>query len=193
VPFRLLFVGRLAVQKDIPLLLQAAAILGKAVTVDIVGDGELRQEISTLAAALPAGRARMWGVLTGPQLLARYREADAFVMTSEREGMPLALLEAMAAGLPVVAGDVQGLREFVAGVGLLVSDRNPAGFADQIQRLIDDPELRATLATASTAAVQSRRWDSLVGEVLDAYGLASGRPMRPARPVERSQQKQSDE
>jgi glycosyltransferase involved in cell wall biosynthesis len=114
-------------------------------------------------------------------------------MTSEREGMPLALLEAMAAGLPVVASDVQGLREFVAGVGLLVSDRSPAGFADQIQRLIDDPELRATLAAASTAAVKSRRWDSLVGGVLEAYVLASGRPMHPDRPVERSQQQQSDE
>jgi glycosyltransferase involved in cell wall biosynthesis len=176
-PLRLLFVGRLAAQKDLPLLLAAAELLGPQVTVDIAGDGELRAQITELAAALPTGRARLWGTLSGAELLTRYREADAFVMTSEREGMPLALLEAMAAGLPVVACDVQGLREFVDGVGLLVSERSAAGFAAQIRRLIEDPDLRAKLSMASVAAVQSRRWDALAGEVLDAYALASGGPI----------------
>ncbi|MCW2549608.1 MAG: glycosyltransferase family 1 protein [Mycobacterium sp.] len=177
VPLRLLFVGRLAAQKDLPLLLAAAEQLGSQVTVDIVGDGELRAEITELAAALPEGRARLWGALSGAKLLSRYREADAFVMTSEREGMPLALLEAMAAGLPIVASDVQGLREFVGGVGLLVSERSAAGFAEQIQRLIEDPELRSKLGAASTAAVQSRRWDALAVDVLDAYTFANGGPI----------------
>jgi glycosyltransferase involved in cell wall biosynthesis len=89
----------------------------------------------------------------------------------------LALLEAMASGLPVVASDVQGLREFVGGVGLLVSDRSPAGFAEQIERLIDDRALRTKLGEASIAAVQSRRWDALAGDVLEAYELAGGRPL----------------
>jgi glycosyltransferase involved in cell wall biosynthesis len=182
-PFRLLFVGRLAAQKDLPLLLSTAQILGPQVTVDIVGDGELRREITELAAALPSGRAHLWGTLSGAPLLARYREADAFVMTSQREGMPLALLEAMAAGLPIVAGDVQGLREFVGGVGLLVGDRTAAGFADQIRRLIEDPALRKKLSRASSAAVQSRRWDALVDQVLDAYALANGGPVMPGLPT----------
>ena len=176
-PLRLLFIGRLAAQKDLPLLLAAAELLGARVTVDIVGDGELREHITELAQALPKGRVRLWGALSGAELLARYREADVFVMTSEREGMPLALLEAMAAGLPVVASDVQGLREFVGGVGLLVSERSPAGFAEQIERLLEDSSLRTTLGRASTAAVQSRRWDALVSEILDAYELANGGPL----------------
>jgi glycosyltransferase involved in cell wall biosynthesis len=174
---RLLFVGRMATQKDLPLLVATAQLLGPKVTVDIVGDGELRREIAELAQAVPEGRVRMWGALAGDALLARYREADVFVMTSEREGMPLALLEAMASGLPVVASDVQGLREFVGGVGLLVSDRSPAGFAEQIERLIDDRALRTKLGEASIAAVQSRRWDALAGDVLEAYELAGGRPL----------------
>jgi glycosyltransferase involved in cell wall biosynthesis len=147
------------------------------VSVDIVGDGELRPHLNELAAAFHPGRVRLWGSLSGAALLARYREADVFVMTSEREGMPLALLEAMAAGLPIVASDVQGLREFVGGVGLLVSERSAAGFAAQIQRLIDDPEQRRKLGLASISAVESRRWDALVDQVLDAYALANGRPV----------------
>ena len=191
-PLRLLFVGRLAAQKDLPLLLATVAALGDSATVDIVGDGELRAEITSLAARLPDGRARLWGALSGGQLLARYREADVFVMTSEREGMPLALLEAMAAGLPVVASDVQGLREFVGGVGLLVRDRSAAGFAEQIRSLIDDPDLRMRLGRASTEAVRSRRWDALVGQVLDAYALANGGAIQTGLPAGPEQQQEPD-
>ncbi len=173
-PLRLLFVGRMAAQKDLPMLVATAEALGDGATLDIVGDGELRGEIGELVAALPAGRARMWGALSGDALLERYREADAFVMTSVREGMPLALLEAMASGLPVVASDVQGLREFVGGVGILVPERTPEAFAAAIRRLADDPGLRRELGAASRAAAQSRRWDALTDDVLAAYALAGG-------------------
>ncbi len=175
-PVRMLFVGRLAAQKDLPLLVATARELGEDATLDIVGDGELRRAIAELVDALPAGRARMWGALSGDALLARYRDADVFVMTSVREGMPLALLEAMASGLPVVAGDVQGLREFVGGVGILVPERTPEAFAAAIRRLADDPGLRDTLGAASRAAVRSRRWNALTDDVLAAYALAGGGP-----------------
>jgi glycosyltransferase involved in cell wall biosynthesis len=181
-PLRLLFVGRMAAQKDLPLLVATASALGDEATLDLVGDGELRGDISRLVDALPAGRARMWGALSGEALLERYRAADVFVMTSVREGMPLALLEAMASGLPVVAADVQGLREFVGGVGILVDERTPEAFASAIRQVAADPGLRAELGAASRAAVRSRRWDALTDDVLAAYALAGGGswPGRPA-------------
>ena len=86
--------------------------------------------------------------------------------------MPLALLEAMAAGLPIVASDVQGLREFVGGVGVLVGERTPEAFAAAIRGL--GPERRRELGIASRAAVGSRRWELLADDVLAAYGLAAG-------------------
>jgi glycosyltransferase involved in cell wall biosynthesis len=180
-PLRLLFVGRLAAQKDLPLLVATAEALGDAVTLDIVGDGELRREITHLVDALPSGRVRMWGALSGEALIERYREADVFVMTSVREGMPLALMEAMATGLPIVASDVQGLREFVAGVGILVDERSAAAFAGALRRLVD-PDLRSRLGEASREAVQSRGWDALADDVLAAYALAS-RGSSPGNPA----------
>jgi glycosyltransferase involved in cell wall biosynthesis len=173
-PLRLLFVGRLAAQKDLPLLVETAAALGEDATLDVVGDGELGGETARLVEQLPAGRAKLWGGLSGDALLERYREADLFVMTSVREGMPLALLEAMAAGLPVVASDVQGLREVVGGVGVLVTDRTPEAFAAAIRGLADG-ERRRELGDASRTAVSSRRWQLLTGDVLGAYALAAGR------------------
>jgi glycosyltransferase involved in cell wall biosynthesis len=173
-PLRLLFVGRLAAQKDLPLLIATAETLGDAVSLDIVGDGELRREIAHLVDAVPSGRIRMWGALSGDALIERYREADVFVMTSVREGMPLALLEAMATGLPVVASDVQGLREFVGGVGVLAKERTVEGFAAAVRELADDPDRLGRLSEASRRAVQSRRWDALTDDVLAAYALAGG-------------------
>ncbi len=173
-PLRLLFVGRIAAQKDLPLLIATVATLDGEATLDIVGDGELRRDVTRLVEALPAGRARLWGALSGEALLARYREADVFVMTSVREGMPLALLEAMAAGLPVVASDVQGLREFVGGVGILVAERTPEAFASAILGLAQDPEKLRALSQASRDAVKSRRWNALTDDVLAAYAVAGG-------------------
>ncbi len=181
-PLRLLFVGRLAAQKDLPLLISAVEALDGAATLDVVGDGELRDEIAERIVGLPDGQVRMWGALSGAALIERYRNADVFVMTSVREGMPLAALEAMATGLPVVASDVQGLREFVRGVGVLVSERNGQAFAAAIRALAEDPERRVNLGAASREAALLCRWDALTDGLLAAYALAGGRTWDGAAP-----------
>jgi glycosyltransferase involved in cell wall biosynthesis len=174
-PFRLLFVGRLAAQKNIPLLLATMQTLGDDFQLDLVGDGELRAEVAELARDLPPGRVHLWGPLSGAQLRARYAQADAFVLTSDQEGMPLALLEAMAAGLPVVASDIDGLREHIMGSGLLVTDRTPEGYAAQITRLRDDAELRETCSQASVMLADAHRWSHSVDLICAVYAeVAAG-------------------
>jgi len=147
-PFRLLFVGRLAPQKNVALLLRSMAAVREPTELVIVGDGEQRAMLRSLSAELNLTNVRMIGPKTGEDLISWYRWADAFVLTSEKEGMPLVLLEAMASGLPVVGTDVPGISETLGADGLLASP-NPEAFAKEVDRLVADPKLWADLALRS--------------------------------------------
>jgi glycosyltransferase involved in cell wall biosynthesis len=137
--------------------LAAMAASGQRFRCLLVGDGELRPEIVrrvaqpdlahsvTVCGALPAERVRT--LLAG---------ADAAVLasvveeTGKMEGIPVFLMEAMAAGLPVVATHISGIAELVEdGVsGLLVPERDPAALAAALSRLAGDPELRRRFGRA---------------------------------------------
>lgn len=82
--------------------------------------------------------------------------ADLFVLPSRWEGMPMALLEAMAAGLPVVASRVEGVEEVVGeGIhGLLVPPANSATLAKAILQLLEDPQLRRRMGVAAQKRIQ---------------------------------------
>jgi glycosyltransferase involved in cell wall biosynthesis len=158
---RLLFVGRLGPTKNLEVLLDALAEL-PGPSLDIVGDGPLRQRLERQAERLAPGRVMFHGTLEGEALLARYRAADVFVLPSSREGMPLALLEAMASGLPAVATDISGIRELVVpGVtGELVPVNDVSGLRAAIDRLVADPRRREAMGRAALEAVRSHTWES---------------------------------
>jgi glycosyltransferase involved in cell wall biosynthesis len=88
-----------------------------------------------------------------PDLLAR---SDVFVLSTLSEGMPMSILEAMAAGLPVVASAVGGIPEVVVDgeTGLLVPPRDAAALAEALRRLLDDPELRRQMGAAGRARAE---------------------------------------
>jgi glycosyltransferase involved in cell wall biosynthesis len=168
-PLRVLFVGRLAEQKKLDRLFAALRALERPYHLDIVGDGELRELVAAEASRTSVGSVVLWGSLSREELRTRYREADVFVLTSEREGMPVALLEAMAARLPVVANNVQGLREFVSGVGMLGDATDPPAFACLLRRLADEPWTWRRMSDASAAFAQGSRWPVLVPQLEDVY------------------------
>ena len=100
------------------------------------------------------------------------RESDAYVQPSHHEGMPLAILEAMAHALPIVATRVGAVPEVVTdgGEGLLVSPRKPACLADAMRRLIVDGKLRYRMATAARALAADRfGMDRFRREILTLY------------------------
>ncbi len=165
---RLLYVGRLAAQKNIPRLIDAFSRVRAPVVLAIVGDGELREWTERAVAERGLANVRVVGPRRDGALAAWYRWADAFVLASDKEGMPLVVLEAMAAGLPVVATDVPGTRELVDGVGLLAAPE-PAALAAAIDRIATEPGLRADLAGRSAACAATHSWESRLAVLEDVY------------------------
>lgn len=165
---RLLFVGRLDLQKNVRRLVDAMTHVSSDVELVIVGDGELRDEIARHIDRLGLTGVRLVGAARGAELVQWYRWADAFVLPSDKEGMPLVLLEAMAAGLAIVATDAPGTRELVQGVGLLTQP-NPESLGAAIQKVAADPELVSNLAALSTARGLEFRWDSAIIELERLY------------------------
>lgn len=163
---RVLTVARLAPQKGLDLLLEAATLIkqrGINFTWLVAGDGplkaQLNQQIAT--AALPVkllGRREDIGALLS--------QADVVVQTSYWEGQPLTLREAMQAGRAIVATDVGGSAYTLAGCGQLVEPQ--AGpLADAVVAVISDPKRRETLEAASRAAVAKIPGETQLREQLD--------------------------
>ena len=167
-PFRLLFVGRLAPQKNVTRLLRAMAATTRPVELAIVGEGEERAMLEDLISELHLGNVRMVGSRTGADLVSWYRWADAFVSPSDKEGMPLVILEAMAAGLPVVSTDVPGSRETIGTDGLL-TPVDPEAMASAIDRLSCDPQLAAELSRRARERASRHLWPVVLANLEDVY------------------------
>jgi glycosyltransferase involved in cell wall biosynthesis len=190
-PVRLLSVGRLIPSKRldrfISLVARLRLRLNCEITGTVVGDGPLREGLLAQAAALglPSAAIELRGSLA--DLAPVYRQADVFVMTSEYEGTPNVLLEAMASGLPVVATNVGGVPEVVrpGENGFLVNDDDEKGLLAAVERLIQDPQLRSSLGQRGLAYVQSNHSLERLPPALSAlYELALAKPrVHPASPA----------
>ena len=149
---RLIMVARMAAPKRHDLLLQALALvrnsLGRELPVTLAGDGPLLAEHQALAQSLDL-QAITWAgdVHDVPALLPQH---EVFVLLSDHEGMPITVLEAMRAGLCVLASDLPGVREQIAPnqTGVLVT-HNPHAIAEQLLRLVKEPALRKRLGKAA--------------------------------------------
>ncbi len=172
-------VGRLVEEKDYDNLLRALALLrdrGVAFDARIVGEGPLYGRLRTLSQSLGldihvAFLGRRSDV---PELL---REFDVYVLSSRHEGMPLAVLEAMATGLPIVSTAAGAVTEVIADGcnGLVVPTGDPAALADALARMAAEPALAAHLAESALADV--RRLYSIQGTMArysNLFGITLG-------------------
>lgn len=145
-------VGRLVPIKDHVTLFQALARLyteGRGVHLTVVGDGEERARLEGLASSLGLGlRIHFLGWRVDLETI--LKELDVVICSSRNEGTPVALIEAMAAGIPVLSTEVGGVADLVTHglTGWLVSPGDPDAMASGIRHLLDDGPLRGRLAAA---------------------------------------------
>jgi glycosyltransferase involved in cell wall biosynthesis len=171
-------VSRLAAVKNHALALEAFALVRARVPhaeLHIYGDGECRETLVSRAAALGlADRVTFQG--TVPPGTPVFRGIDVYLLSSDSEGSPNTVLEAMAAGVPVVATAVGGVPELVTdGVtGRLVGPSDPEALADALCALLHDPAERHRLAAAAVARARDFAESRIVARLLSDYHALAG-------------------
>jgi glycosyltransferase involved in cell wall biosynthesis len=182
----LLSVGRLEPEKDPLLLADVLACLrddGEPWRLRVCGEGPLREALET--------RLRQYGldgavwfegyVRHGVELLDHYRHADALVITSRSEGLPQTVVEAFAAGLPVVSSDVGGIRAAFGAAVATVPPGDARAAAACLRRLHGDPEGRQRMADAGRIVARNHTLEAEAGQVGE-FLVASARRWRESTP-----------
>jgi len=135
----------------------------------LVGDGILRPELEASVMRRSIPRVQFLGYRHDvPQIL---HEADIFVLCSKREGLPRAVMEAMVAGLPVLATDVRGTRELVrnGSTGILVNPKDRGQIVSGLQRLAENPGLRSRMGSLGKERISDYSTDAVLEEMMHIY------------------------
>lgn len=181
-----LAVARLVPKKGLPTLLRAVALLrgrGAAVRLEVVGGGPQEDELRALATELELGDAvRLAGAQPRPEVDAALGRAAVFALPCRREddgdedNLPLAILEALQLGIPVVTTPVAGIPEAVIDEtsGLLVPSDDAKALAAALERVLSDAGLRTRLGDGARAVIAERfDLERNVGELVRRYGAAA--------------------
>jgi colanic acid/amylovoran biosynthesis glycosyltransferase len=159
-PFRALIVARISAEKGHTVALEALAILkqrGHVLQLVLVGPCNEKDPFGDVLDQLGIrDSVTVAGAVPPPQVAAQMGQADALIVPSFAEGLPVVIMEAMAAGLPVIASGIAGIPELVEHdvSGLLVVPARSDILADAIQKLIVNPDLARSLAAAARLRVE---------------------------------------
>ncbi|WP_243311787.1 glycosyltransferase family 4 protein [Fundidesulfovibrio agrisoli] len=178
-PVRLFFHGRLVYQKGLDILLAALGDMAAApFELHLAGDGPMRPELEQQASSLGIrDKIFFHGWMRRPELARALRGADLFVFPSRDEGMPNAVLEAMASGLPVVASAIAGSEELVLPglTGRLVPPEDAPALAAALAPLLTDIPLLETMGAAGRERVERHySWASAASRYLELCARLAG-------------------
>ena len=169
------FVGTLRPIKGLEYLVQALNIMGKKgprVKLMLVGDGEEKEHLEGLVGELELEEDVMFiGRVPNEEIPEYMAASDVFVLPSLSEGFPNVVLQAMAAGLPIIASKVGGLPEIIeeGGNGFLVEPKNAAQIADRISQLLEDDELRLKISRNNRRKATQYSWEAVVDRLEEVY------------------------
>lgn len=181
---RILYVGRLAFQKDVPTLLHAFALLPNPARLVVVGDGPRAVEARKLVARLGlVPRVDFLGAVPHDDVPAHMQHGDVLALPSRYEELGSVLLEAMAAALPVVATRVGGIPSAVVDgeTGFLVSANDPGAMAAALDNVLRDEELRKRMGAAARRRAAAFSWKNLARRVVSLYTDVVGAFPHPRR------------
>ena len=190
----LLFVGRLAGVKGVPLLLEAMAALAPThpdLRLNLIGDGPDRASLEAQTRALGLeDRVAFLGYRSQAEVARALSETDVFVLPSFAEGVPVVLMEAMAAQVPVVTTQIAGIPELVQNglSGKLVPPGDATALQAAIDTLLCDAETRTAYGAAGRARVEAEfsidREAAWLSQLFAGYAQGTGAlPKRPAPPA----------
>ena len=179
----LLWVGRLEKLKGVDILIEALSQLDERdFTLMLVGGDEHAEDLkaelrSQAAAAGLESNIRFVGAVPHDRLPVYYSAADVCVVPSYYESFGLVAVESMACGTPVVASRVGGLISTVTdGVtGYLIPWRCPEPFAEKLEVILNNPELRENFSEAARRSVERFRWSNVAGDVAELYAALQSR------------------
>lgn len=173
----LLFVGRHEPRKGLLDLLKAYRILRKAgcqCRLLVVGTGPQEREARRYVMTRKLGGVEFLGRVSDDEKAQLFKTADVYVSPATGgESFGIVLLEAMAAGTPIVCSDIHGYKGVVrrGREGILVPPRKPKSIAAGIARLLGDDELRATMGASGEARAEEFTWERVTAKVDDYYGF----------------------
>ena len=168
----IVYVGRLKEQKGVHVLLRALGKLESEENVVIVGDGPERDRLEEMAEQLDVN-AVFAGEVPPDAVDSYLKKGKMLVLPSIRgEGLPNAILEAMAMGLPVVATEVAGIPDVISNGenGFTVPPNDAEALAEQIQLLCEDEQKRRKMGqTAREYVIENHSWEQIIGELEKVY------------------------
>ena len=172
-----IYVGRLANEKRIDLLLEAAQMPGVALT--IIGDGALRGE---LEAQFAGTGTHFMGYLFGDDLAQAYASADVFMFPSPSETFGQVVQEAMASGLPAIVINQGGVVDLVQdGETGYICEANAASFAAAVRRLRGNPDMRLKMAYQARCYAEAHPWSAIMAQLEGYYAEALHMSQRAVR------------
>jgi len=177
--FEVLFAGQISLRKGIPYLLEAFAQL-RHPKKQLTLVGGVQDDMRDLLTKLPTEHVTFTGTIPQTELAARMSRSHILALPSVEEGLALVQGQAMACGCPVVATTATGAEDlFNDGTeGFIVSDRDTTALCDRLQRLADDPDLRARMSAAGLQRVKALGgWDDYGDQWDRLLHTLTGKPM----------------
>ncbi|MCK4448319.1 MAG: glycosyltransferase family 4 protein [Candidatus Marinimicrobia bacterium] len=169
--FNLLFLGRLGEKKGIPYLINAMpSIISQIEDVNLIicGNGPLRKELEQLVKSMNLEKyVRFTGFVSNGEKIDYFHLADILIVPSivaqsgDTEGLPVTILEGLAAGKPIIASDVSGVKDIIKDGynGFLVEQKNPEQIEEKVLELFDDEELRVRFSKNALETAKNYDWE----------------------------------
>ncbi len=138
---------------------------------DLIGGGSLESDVRRLVSDLNLSGVNFCGVVSRDEIGTRYDQADIFINASYLDNMPVSVLEAFASGTPVISTSPEGMRYLVehGRTGLLSPPGEPDALADNVLRVLRDPQLGLTLGSKAAEELRRYRWQAVREQWLSEY------------------------